>query len=194
VNTPDVIPRVNWGQFVLDEHQQPIQRTIQDLEEFQRFVYETIPEAIGLSAGDTVTLPANVADNTGAFVDATGMAVIVEPDTTYMVEGLLTFQSANVGVGIGLAFTLPAGATINGGYDHFITATTKAGGYNIASGAVSGNTAAVPIINSNNPITGRWIIKTDSEGTVQLQFRSSSAGTAVTLIQDLSTLVFKKIG
>lgn len=195
MDIPNRIPRVNWGQFVLDEHQQPIQRTIQDLEEFQIFVYETIPAAIGLAPGETVILPADVADNTGAFVNATGMAAPVEANTTYLVEALLTFQSAGLGVGIGLAFTLPAGATINGGYDHFVTATTKAGGYNNAAGGVSGNTAAVPVVNDNNPITGRWIIKTAAaEGTAQLRFRSSAAATAVTLKKDLSNLVFRKIG
>lgn len=195
MNIPNRIPRVEWAAFVLDAGGEPVNRAIQDLEELQTFVLETIPAAIGLAPGETVILAADVAEAAGVFADAPGMGATLDAHTTYLVEGLLTFQSAGVGVGIGLAFTLPVGATMNGGYDHFVTATTKAGGYNNASGVVSGNTGAVPVANDNNPITGRWIIKTAAaEGIAQLRFRSSAAATAVTLKKDLSTLVFRKVG
>lgn len=194
-NLPNRIPRTEWAAFVLDADGEPVNRAIQDLEELQIFILETIPAAIGLAPGETVILAADVAEAAGAFKDAPGMGPTLDANTTYLVEGLLTFQSANVAVGIGLAFTLPVGATINGAWRHFVTANAENGGYNNASGAVSGNTGAVPVANDNNPITGRWIIKTAAaEGIAQLRFRSSAAATAVTLKKDLSTLVFRKVG
>lgn len=141
-----------------------------------------------------VILPADVSDVTGAFVNAPGLAGTLAAASVYVVEGLLTFQSAGAGVGIGLGFTLPAGATISGSYNHNVTTTTLQGAYNTAAGAVSANTTAVPVINTNIPIHGRWIIRTTIAGTAQLQFRTATAATAVTLKQDLSTLSFQKIG
>lgn len=194
-NLPNRIPRTEWATFVLDADGEPVNRAIQDLEELQIFILETLPAAIGLAPGETVILAADVTEAAGVFADAPGMEATLNANATYLVEGLLTFQSGNVGVGIGLAFTLPVGATINGGYDHFVTATTKGGGYNNASGAISGNTGAVPVANDNNPITGRWIIKTAAaKGIAQLRFQSSAAATPVTLKKDLTNLVFRKIG
>lgn len=191
-NVPNRIPRVEWATFVLDAGGEPVNRAIQDLEELQIFILETIPAAID---GNNVILSANIAESAGVFADAVGLIRNLDPNSFYMVEGLLTFQSGNVGVGIGLTFTLPAGATISGGWRHFVSATAENGGYNNASGAVSGNTVAVPVANDNNPITGRWIIRTAATpGAAQLRFRSSSVGTPVTLIHDLSALTFRKMG
>lgn len=155
-------------------------------------------------AGSTLTLalaesiailPADVTDNTAAFVNATGLVGALAINSTYLVEGLLTYQSASIVVGIGLGFTLPAGATMNGGYSHVSAGVALMGAYNNASGAVSANTTATPVINTNTPILGRWIIKTGgTAGNAQLQFRSSAAATTVTLKQDLSALTFRKIG
>lgn len=146
-------------------------------------------------ADQNVTLPADVSDNTGGFVDATGLVGTLAINSVYMVEGLLTFRSANVAVGIGLTFSLPAGATLSGSYNHNVTTTTVQGAYNNAAGAVSANTTAVPVANDNLPIHGRWIIRTGATaGNAQLRLRTSGAGTAVTLKQDLSILVFQKIG
>lgn len=149
-----------------------------------------------LSLSDkNVTLPADVPENAGVFTDATGLLAALAINSVYIVEGLLTFQSAGAGVGIGLGFTLPAGATISGSYNHNATATTLQGAFNTAAGAVNANTTAVPIINVNIPIHGRWIIRTaGTAGNAQLQLRSSAAATTVTLKQDLSTLSFQKIG
>lgn len=194
-NLPNRIPRTEWAAFVLDADGAPVNRAIQDLEELQIFILETIPAAIGLAPGETVILVADVAEAAGVFADAPGMEAMLDANTTYLVEGLLTFQSAGAGVGIGLTFTLPVGATISGGFRHFTTATAENGGYTNASGSVSSNTAAVPVVNDNNPITGRWIMKTAAaKGAAQLRFRSSAAATAVTLKKDLSTLVFRKVG
>jgi hypothetical protein len=151
--------------------------------------------AFTLSTADlTSILGADVADSTAAFVDATGLLLALLANATYLIDGLITFQSAAVTTGIALGFTLPAGATISGAYKHNTTATAIEGSYNIASGAVKGNTSGVLTAADNVPITGRWVIKTAAAaGNAQMQFRSEVAASAVTLKAGLSVLVAKRV-
>lgn len=140
-------------------------------------------------------LPVDVADGTAAFVDATGLLAALAINSTYSVEAMLTYQGTSAVQGLGLTFSLPAGATITGGYFHNISATGNQSAYNNAAGAISGNTTATPVINTNTPIIGRWIIKTGATaGNAQLRFRTSNVAATITLKQDLSSLIFKKIG
>lgn len=139
-------------------------------------------------------LPADVSESAAAFTDATGLLIALAANSTYLVDGLITFQSAAITTGIGLAFTLPAGATISGLYHHNSTATALVGSYNNASGATKGDTSAVPTAADNVPITGRWLIKTaGTAGNAQLRFRTSLATSAITLKQDLSALTARKL-
>lgn len=141
-----------------------------------------------------VILGADVSDSTAAFVNATGFTLPLAINATYLVDGLITFQSAAVTTGIGLGFTLPAGAAISGGYSHNTTATAIEGSYNNASGAVKGNTSGVLTALDNVPIIGRWAITTGATaGNAQLQFRSEVAASAVTLKAALSVLVARRI-
>lgn len=151
--------------------------------------------AFTLSSADLVTiLPGDVADSTAAFVDATGFLVALLANATYVIDGLITFQSAAVTTGIALGFTIPAGASISGSYQHNTTATAIEGSYNIASGAVKGNTSGVLTAADNVPIAGRWIVKTAATaGNAQMQFRSEVAASAVTLKAGLSALVARRI-
>lgn len=142
----------------------------------------------------TSILGADVADSTAAFVDATGLVLALLANATYMIDGLVTFQSAATTTGIALGFTLPAGATISGSYNHNTTASAIEGSYNIASGAVKGNTSGVLTAADNVPINGRWIIKTaGTAGNAQMQFRSEVAASAVTLKAGLSVLVARRV-
>lgn len=142
----------------------------------------------------TVVMPGDVADVTANFVNATGLFAPLAANSTYLVEGALTFQSAGLAVGLGLAFSLPAAASIVGAFSHNATATAAQTAYNNGAGIVSGNTTAVPVINTDLPISGRWIIKTGvSAGNAQLLFRTGTAATAVTLRGGLSALSFRKI-
>jgi hypothetical protein len=139
-------------------------------------------------------LPANVADATGVFVDATGLALTLAQNATYIVDALITFQAAAVTTGIAFGFTLPAGATMSGMYQHNTTATALEGSYNIASGTVKGNTTAVLVAAENVPAQGRWVIKTaGTAGTAQLQFRTEVAASAVTLTAGLSVLIARRV-
>lgn len=142
----------------------------------------------------TAVLGVDVADSTAALVDATGLVISLVADATYMVDAALTFQSAAVTTGLALAFTLPAGATISGRYEHPLTNTTSEGSFNNASGAVGANTTGVPAATTNLPLTGRWVIKTAATaGDAQLQFRSEVAASAVTLKAGLSALIARRI-
>jgi len=142
----------------------------------------------------TVVLGADFTESAGAFANVTGMLATLAANATYLVDGLLTFQSAATTTGLALTFTLPAGAAISGGYSHSTTATALEGSYNNASGAVGGNTSAAAAAATNLPITGRWILKTSATaGNAQLQLRTEVAASAVTLKADLSVLIVRRI-
>lgn len=151
--------------------------------------------AFTVSSADLIAiLPGDVTDTTAAFVNATGLALTLVANATYIVDGLITFQSAAVTTGLALGFTIPAAATMSGGYSHNTTATAIEGSYNNASGAVKGNTSGVLTALDNVPITGRWIIKTGATaGSAQLQFRTEVATSGVTLKAGLSVLIARRI-
>lgn len=154
-----------------------------------------VGSAVTLDRSDLVSvLGADVSDATGAFVNATGLALNLIANATYLVDGLLAFQSAATTTGIALTFTLPAGASIVGGYNHNTTATAIEGSYNNAAGAVGGNTSAAAAATANLPITGRWMIATGATpGAAQLQFRTEVAASAVTLKAGLSALIATRL-
>lgn len=139
-------------------------------------------------------LASDVSDITAAFVNAGALSLSVAAGATYLVDALLTFQSAAVTTGLALGFTLPAGAVISGMYQHNTTATAREGSYNILPGAVKGNTSAVLVATENVPLQGRWLIKTSvTAGNAQLQFRTEVAASAVTLKAGLCVLIARRI-
>lgn len=125
-------------------------------------------------------------NNTNTFKD-TLMKVAVVSGSIYMLEATLTFQSAALNNGIGIAFKLPTGVDISFQWMHNHTVKEFEGGYNISSGTVSSDTNSVPVANSNVPLTGFGMIKADNDGDVILQFRSEGA-TTVTLKGGLCVL------
>lgn len=127
-------------------------------------------------------LPVDVSDTTGAFVDATGLLLGLDANAVYDLSALVIFRSAATTTGLAVTLTLPAGATISGGFQHNDTATTVQGSYNATPGAVAGNTSAAPAAASNIPLTGRWLVTTSATaGNAQMQFRTGVATSAVTL-------------
>lgn len=151
---------------------------------------------ITLNSADLVAiLPADVSDTTGAFVNATGLALSLLANATYIVDALVTFQSAATTNGAAFGFTVPAGASISGLYAHNSNATGGVvGSWNNASGAVGGVTTATGAAAANVAMSGRWVIKTGgTAGSAQMQFYSENAGTAITLKADLSVLVARRI-
>lgn len=115
----------------------------------------------------------DISNSTNSFID-TELRVAVEAGKIYSLEAFLTFQSANAGTGIGIAFTLPTDVSLSFEWQHNFTPTTKSGGYNNASGTVSSDSAGVPVINSNIPLSGSGLVKADNSGDIILRFRSSN--------------------
>ena len=123
---------------------------------------------------------------TNTFKD-TVLRVAVEAGKVYTLEAALTFQSAVLNTGIGIAFKLPTDVNISFQWRHNVTTATSEGGYNVSSGTVSSDTNAVPVANSNIPLTGFGMIKADNSGDVILQFRSENTN-AVTLKGNMCVL------
>jgi hypothetical protein len=139
-------------------------------------------------------LPGDVSESAGTLADATGLALALAADRTYLVDALIAFQAAAITTGLAVAFTLPAGASIVGAYLHNSTTTTFQGSYNNASGAVAANTSDSGAAAADLALIGRWVIKTGgTAGNAQLQFRSEVAGSAITLKAAMSTLVARRI-
>lgn len=151
--------------------------------------------AVTLDRSDLVSvLPADVTDSTAAFVDATGLVLALEANATYLVDGLITFESAAITTGLGLTFTVPAAATLVGQFHHNSSATALMGSYSNTGGTVKGNTTDVLTAADPVPIFGRWLIKTAATpGNAQLQFRSEVAASQVKLRGGLSVLLARRL-
>lgn len=115
-------------------------------------------------------------NSTNTFKD-TLLEVSVDAGKVYILEAAITFQSSALNNGIGVAFKLPTDVEISFQWMHNHTFKEFEGGYNVASGTVSSDTNAVPIINSNIPLTGFGMIKAGASGNVVLQFRSEGLNT-----------------
>jgi hypothetical protein len=77
---------------------------------------------------------------------------------------------------------------------HAISLTALAPVEQIAAGASAGVTSGVRSTVTNTPVSGRWIVQTGATGgTVQLQFRSEVAASAVTMRAGLTALGFRVI-
>lgn len=135
-------------------------------EDIQRDIITLFP-GIGYLEND-------VTNSTNTFID-TELRVAVEEGKVYTLEAVLTFQSAALNNGIGVAFRLPTNVDISFQWIHNHTFKEFEGGYNVSSGTVSSDTNAVPVINSNIPLTGFGILKANNSGDVFLQFRSEGA-------------------
>lgn len=126
--------------------------------------------------------------STTAFADVSGMSFTALADTTYLVVLDGAFQTAATTTGIGLALSIPSGSII-GQVVANTSATALGGNEQIATGTTTGATTGVRAINTNTPITGRWIIAVGGTGgTVQLRQRSEIAGSN-TVLQPVLTVM-----
>lgn len=148
------------------------------VENIQRDIVTLYPAISYLENDDT--------NSTNTFKD-TLLKVAVERGRVYTLEATLTFQSAALNNGIGIAFKFPTNVDISFQWMHNHTVKEFEGGYNVASSTVSSDTNAVPVINSNIPLTGFGMIRANNTGDVVLQFRSESTN-AVTLKGGLCVL------
>lgn len=141
------------------------------VENAQRDIVTLYPSISYIEQDDT--------NSTNTFKD-TLLKVAVVKGRVYTLEAALTFQSAALNNGIGVAFRLPTDVDISFQWMHNHTVKEFEGGYNVSSGTVSSDTNSVPVANSNIPLTGFGMIRANNSGDVFLQFRSEGA-TQVTL-------------
>jgi hypothetical protein len=133
-------------------------------------------------------LSADVANSTVTLAPVTGLSFNATANTTYLVELVGTFTSAATTTGIALALDIPSGS-VAGQVIHPISATALGGTEQIADNATTGATSGVRAANSNVSVTARWIIAIGATGgTVQLQFRSEVAASAVTMKAGLTAM------
>jgi hypothetical protein len=138
-------------------------------------------------------LTADVASSAVTLAPVTGMSFTASANSTYLVELVGAFQSAATTTGIALALDIPSGS-VSGQAIHSVTAVTLGGTEQVADNATTGVTTGVRAANTNVPITARFIVAIGAAGgTVQLQFRSEVAASAVTMKANLTAMGWRQI-
>jgi hypothetical protein len=133
-------------------------------------------------------LAADVANSTTTLAPVSGLSFTGSAHTTYLVEVIGAFQSAATTTGIALALDIPSGAVI--GQILATTSGTAIGATEqIADNATTAATTGVRAANSNAPLSARFVVAIGATGgTVQLQFRSEIAASAVTMKASLTAM------
>ncbi|MFN3747369.1 MAG: hypothetical protein ACK4SJ_01645 [Sphingorhabdus sp.] len=133
-------------------------------------------------------LASDIANSTTNLSAVTGLSFTATANATYLVDLAGAFQSAATTTGIAVALDIPSGS-IAGQVIHPVSATGLGSTEQIADAATTGATTGVRAANTNVPLSGRWTIAIGATGgTVQLQFRSEVAGSAVTLKAGLTAM------
>ncbi len=133
-------------------------------------------------------LAADVANSTTALAPVTGLSFTASVNTTYLVELVGAVQSAAATTGIAVALDIPSGSVI-GLAVSTISATGVGSTEQIADNATTGATTGVRAAATNAPLTARFVVAVGATGgTVQLQFRSEIAASAVTMKAGLTAM------
>ncbi len=150
-------------------------------------------EGGGVDPWTWTKLSADVANSTVTLASVTGLSFTALSNTTYIVEVVGTFQSAATTTGIALALDIPSGS-VSGLAEHPISATSLGSSEQIADAATTGATSGVRAAATNVPILAKFIVAVGATGgTVQLQFRSEVAASAVTMKAALTAMGFRAI-
>jgi hypothetical protein len=133
-------------------------------------------------------LAADVANSTVTMTPVTGLSFTALANTTYLVDVFGAFQAAAATTGIAVALDIPSGSII-GQVIANLSATALAANEQVADNATTGVTTGVRAANTNTPLTARFIVAVGATGgTVQLQFRSEVAASAVTMKAALTAM------
>jgi hypothetical protein len=133
-------------------------------------------------------LSADVANSTVTMAAVTGLSFAAAANTTYLVEVIGAFTSAATTTGIALALDIPSGVIVGQTVAN-ISATALGSAEQVADNATTGATTGVRAINTNIPVTARFIVAVGATGgNVQLQFRSEIAASAVTMKAGLTAM------
>lgn len=152
-----------------------------------------VPGTPGSDGWTWQKLGADVSNSTVTLASVTGLSFTAAANATYLVELVGTFQSAATSTGIALALDIPSGS-VSGLLIHATLATVLGGSEQIADSATTGATTGVRAAATNTPIIARWIIAIGGAGgTVQLQYRSEIAASAVTMKAALTALGYRAI-
>jgi hypothetical protein len=133
-------------------------------------------------------LSADVANSTTTLAAATGLLFAASANTSYLINVYGALQSAATTTGAALAVDIPSGSVI--GQALISTSATAAQVIEqIADNATTGVTTGVRAATTNVPFYAWFRVDIGATGgTVQLQFRSEVAGSAVTLKAGLTTI------
>lgn len=127
--------------------------------------------------------------STVAFANVTGLLFTGDANTTYIVEVMGAYQAAATTTGIALALDVPAGAQIIGQNITNTSATALGGAEQLADATTTGATSGVRAINTNTPITAKWLVRINATaGTVQLMQRSEIAASNTVLKADITAM------
>jgi hypothetical protein len=133
-------------------------------------------------------LAADVVNSTTTLAPVTGLAFAAAANTTYLVEVVGTFQSAATTTGIAMALDIPSGS-VSGLAFHSTSGTAVGCSEQIADNATTGASSGVRAANTNIPVLATYIVAIGTTaGTVQLQFRSEVAASAVTIKAALTAM------
>jgi hypothetical protein len=131
--------------------------------------------------------------STTAFANVSGMSFMAAANTTYLVEVIGAYQTAATTTGIGLALDIPSGSVV-GQIVANTNATTLGGNEQIADNTTTGATTGVRAANTNTPITGRFVVRTNGTGgTVQLRQRSEVASSNTVLQAGITIMGYRAI-
>lgn len=127
--------------------------------------------------------------STTAFANVTGMSFTGAASTTYLVEVIGAYQSAATTTGIALSLDIPAGAEIIGINIVSTSATALGGAEQIADATTTGATTGVRAVNTNTPISAKWLVRINATGgTVQLMQRSEIAASNTILKANITAM------
>lgn len=133
-------------------------------------------------------LAADVANSTTTFSAATGLSFAAAANTSYLIKLFGALQSAATTTGAALAVDSPSGSVVG---QTLISSSASAmqATEQIADNATTGVTTGVRAANTNVPVHAWFRVDIGATGgTVQLQFRSEIAGSAVTLKAGLTAM------
>lgn len=133
-------------------------------------------------------LAADVANSTVTLAPVTGLSFAATPNTSYLLQVFGALQSAATTTGAALAVDIPSGTVI--GQTVINSSTTGVlATEQIVDNATTGVTTGVRAANTNIPVQAWFRIDVGATGgTVQLQFRSEIAASAVTMKAALTAM------
>lgn len=138
-------------------------------------------------------LAADVANNSVTLAPAAGLSFMASANSFYLVEIYGALQSAATTTGAALALDIPSGAVVGQALINS-NATAVLATEQIADNATTGATTGVRAAATNIPFHAWFRVNIGAAGgTVQVQFRSEVAGSAITLKAGLTAMGFRTI-